>query len=297
MLSYTVYSEAGGVAKTTLSYNLGVAHRRAGLDVLIVPLDPQDGDLSYLADVDEDRADGSADNLVRHLVERGKGDFEDLIRTDADGVDIIPEHNMLEDLGSFLQREEEQRADFGESFPKYTQLLRVLQDAGVADDYDVLIVDPPATAGPHLYNAISATRNLVLPVEPSGKGQASVRGLEQLVDGLSAELDIEVGVYAAVPNRVKGTSDQREIIEEIESMGFDVPVVIGERASLFEGCWRQQCSAFRYVTEHRDRVRDYETETLAQIDELARHIEQQAGIEAPNPPEPGDTDTEMGVIQ
>lgn len=295
MLSYTVYSEAGGVAKSTLSFNLAVAHRRAGLDVLVVPLDPQDGDLSYLANVDADRADDEADYLARHLVNRGKGDFRDLIRTNEDGIDIVPEHNRLEDLGSFLEREADQRADFGESFPKHTQLLRVLREADIADDYDVLIVDPPATAGPHLYNAISATQNLVLPVEPSGKGQASIRGLEALVDGLSEELDIDVGVFAAVPNRVKGTTDQEAIIEEIEAMGFDVPVVIGDRTALFEGCWRKRCSAFRYVQVHRDRRRDYELETLAKLDKLARHIEREAGVEAPNPPEPGSLDDSKDV--
>jgi len=287
MLSYTVYSEAGGVGKTTLSYNLAVAHARAGLDVLVIPLDPQDGDLSYLADVDNGRAQDDIDNLVRHLVERGKNDFWDLIKTSASGVDIVPEHNMLTDLEEHLQREQEQREGFGESFPKYTQLLRVLREASVNEKYDVLIVDPPASAGAHLYNAISATQNLVLPIEPSGKGQASVRGLEQLVEGLSAELEIEVGVLAAVPNQVKGTRDQEKIIGEIEAMGFDVPVVLRDRTSLFEGCWRKQCSAYAYVQNHRSRKRDYEIDTLADLDRFARYIETTAGIKPPTPPEPG----------
>jgi len=64
--------------------------------------------------------------------------------------------------------------------------------------------------------------------------------------------------------------------------------VFRQRSSLFEGCWRQQCSAFTYVRRHRDRYRDHEMDTLAKFDELARHIEAQGDIEAPNPPEPGD---------
>ena len=39
MLSYAVYSEAGGVGKTTLTANLAVVHAKAGLDVLVVSLD------------------------------------------------------------------------------------------------------------------------------------------------------------------------------------------------------------------------------------------------------------------
>jgi cellulose biosynthesis protein BcsQ len=291
MLTYSTYSEAGGVGKTTTAANLAVAHARAGLDPLVVPLDPQDGDLSRLFGVDDQRTD-SVDNLVRHMIRRPQGDLHDLIRT-VEGVDIIPEHNMLSDLAEYLQREKDQAEAMGEAFGMHAQLLRVLRDAGVPDEYDVLICDPPATEGPHLYNAIHATRSLVIPVEPSAKGRAAVEGLESLVAGLEEQLDVEVGVMAAVPIGFKNTRDQQAILDEIE---YTIPEIIGERASLMEGCWMQQCSAFRYVREFRDRHRDYEIETLAQFDRIARHLEEQAGIDAPNPPEPGDIDHEVMEI-
>jgi len=168
---------------------------------------------------------------------------------------MIPEHNMLSDLAEYLQREKDQAEAMGEAFGMHAQLLRVLQEAGVPDKYDVLICDPPATEGPHLYNAIHATRSLVIPVEPSAKGRAAVEGLESLVGGLEKQLDVEVGVLAAVPIGFKDTRDQRKILDEID---YPIPEVIGERASLMEGCWMQQCSAFEYVRSHRDRQRDYE---------------------------------------
>ncbi|MDG5778728.1 ParA family protein [Haloarculaceae archaeon H-GB2-1] len=288
MLAYSTYSEAGGVGKTTTAANLAVAHARAGLKPLVVPLDPQDGDLSRLFGVDTDRTE-SVDNLVRHMIRRPKGDFDDLIRT-VEGVDIVPEHNMLSDLAEYLQREKDQAEAMGEAFGMHAQLLRVLREAGVPDEYDVLICDPPATEGPHLYNAIHATRSLVIPVEPSAKGRAAVQGLEALVGGLEDQLDVTVGVLAAIPVGFKNTRDQRQILEEID---YAIPEIIGERASLMEGCWMQQCSAFEYVREHRDRRRDYEIETLAQFDRIARHLEGEVGIEAPNPPHPGDLDHEV----
>lgn len=290
MLAYSTYSEAGGVGKTTMAANLAVAHARAGLDPLVVPLDPQDGDLSHMFDVDGQRTE-PVDNLVRHLIRRPKGDFEDMIRS-VEGVDIIPEHNMLSDLAEYLQREKEQAEAMGEGYGIYTQLFRVLNQAGVPEKYDVLICDPPASESPHLYNAIHATRSLVIPVEPSAKGRAAVKGLESLVAGLEDQLDVEVGVLAAVPVGVKNTRDQQDILKEIK---YSIPEVIGERASLMEGCWMEQCSAFRYVREFRDRKRDYELETLAKFDRIARHLEQGVGLEAPNPPEPGDIEHE-GIL-
>jgi len=288
VLSYTTYSEAGGVGKTTSAATLAVAHARAGLDVLAVGLDPQDGDLSHFFGVDDDRTE-PVDNLVRHMIRRPKGDFWDLVWT-AEGVDIIPEHNMLSDLGDFLQREQDQAADLGEGFNVHTQLRRVLKEAGAHERYDVLICDPPATEGPHLYNAIDATRSLVIPVEPSAKGEAAIHGLESLVAGLEDTLDIEVGVLAAIPIGYKDTRDQQAMLDAVQ---YSVPEVIADRTSLMEGCWRQQCSPYRYVAEHRDRRRDYELDTLAQYDRLARYLGERVGIEAPNPPEPGALDHEV----
>jgi len=291
MLAYSTYSEAGGVGKTTTAANLAVAHARAGLKPLVVPLDPQDGDLSRLFGVDEERTQ-PVDNIVRHMIRRPKGEFDALVRT-VEGVDIIPEHNMLSDLAEYLQREKEQAEAMGEAFGIHAQLLRVLREAGVPDTYDVLICDPPATEGPHLYNAINATRSLVIPVEPSAKGKAAVEGLEDLVSGFEEQLDVEVGVLAAIPMGFKNTRDQRSILDEID---YPVPEIIGERASLMEGSWMQQCSAFEYVRNHRDRRREYEIETLAQFDRLARHLEREVGLEAPNPPEPGDVDHEVMTV-
>ena len=279
MLSYTVYSEGGGVGKSTLAYNLAKAHARAGLKVLIIPLDPQDGGLSRLAGVDENREDMNKDHLVRHLVEREKGPIKDLIRTTEPNIDVIPEHDVLERLDEALNDEEDSRGNLGESFPRHTQLKRVIRENELYKDYDVLICDPPATSGPQLYNAIAATGNLVLPIEPSEKGKASITGLKKVVDNLSRELEMDIRVLAAIPNGFKGTNDQQDMLDDIKKREYDIPVVLNERGSLFEGCWRQQCSAFKYIEEHRSRKRDYELETLERIEQLADHLRKT--VEAP----------------
>lgn len=278
MLAYTTYSEAGGVGKSTLAANLAVADARAGNDVLVIDLDPQEASLSYLLDVDDSRDDSSADSLVRHLVERPRGEFDDLIET-SEGVDIIPAHNSLEMLAKHLQRREEEANDFGENWNRNVQLLRVLRENDIHERYDTLIIDPPATADVKLYNAIHATRSLVVPFEPSGKGFKSVDGLEDLVPGLEENLGISVGVLAIVPNNFSGTNDQQDMLEEIKRKGYNVPIVLNQRGSLFEGCWRRQCSAFKYIEEHRDRERDYEADTLEKIALLTKEL--RATVEAP----------------
>lgn len=284
MLGYSVYSEAGGVAKTTTAANCAVAHARHGYDVLAIDLDPQNASLSYLFDVDDGRADGEADNLVRHLIGRPKGDLEDLIRTTAEGVDVLPTHNMHERLTELLLKtadiEEQTHADPDYEFPKHAQLLNALREANIHEQYDVLVVDPPANGEQAQNNALYATRNVVIPVELSGKGQQSIEGLEEVVAGIENSLEINVGVLALVPFKYEGTNDQDHYLDRIQETGFDVPVLIGKRTSLMEGCWRQQCSAFKYIDEYRDRDREHELKTLEHYEILARHIETQGGLDS-----------------
>jgi len=201
------------------------------------------------------------------------------------GSILLFPNTILSQISQTISIENKKATDLGDSYNIYAQLRRVLDEADVPDRYDVLICDPPATESDHLYNAIYATRNLLIPVEPSWKGQASIDGLEQMATNFADELNIDVGVFGAVPLGYKDTIDQREMIENVP---FSIPEVIGERAALMEGCWKQQCSAFRYVRDHRAQRRDYEIDTLAQFDKIARHLEESAGIEASNPPKPGE---------
>jgi len=272
MLSYTTYSEAGGVGKTTLTANLAQAHAEHGRDVLVIDLDPQDGSLTYLLGIPVSR-ETDDDNIARHLIDRPNGPFKDLIHSTGYGFDIIPSHNMLENLGGLLSQAQEIADDLDESFNTHNRLQDVLTAANIPEAYDTIIVDPPATAGPHLYNAVTATRSLVIPVEPTGKGIQSVEGLEDVVLNLEEELGFNVGVLAIVPNGVGTTTDQDRYVEQITTLGYDAPVAFRDRTSLFEGSWDQQCTAFYFVGHHRSQQRDYEVETLDKIRRLARHIE------------------------
>lgn len=281
MLTYTPVSEAGGVGKTTTAATLAVSHAQAGHNVLAIDMDTQNGSLTYFFGPEYNRGDPQIDNLVRHLVGRPKGDFHDLTHEVEDGVDLIPSHNMLEDIHEFLLNEKNQAENLGESYSMYHQLHRVLQEANVRDHYDVIIVDSAGKAGPILYNALVAVRNVVIPFEATAKGQESIEGLDDLVDGLEESIGVDVGVLAVVPIGYKDTRDQREILGELRESGFSVPVIIGERGSLMEGCWKQQCSPYTYVEDHRNRKREYEIDTLEQFDELARHLEREAGLKTP----------------
>jgi len=279
-VAYTIWSEAGGVGKTTFTVALAAAHARHGQRVLVVDLDPQDGGASHHFGAAENRTNPDADNLVRHLIGRPKGEFVDLIVPVDDSIDIVPSHNMLESLERNLLRAKRIEEDMGEEFVPERQLRRVLQEAGVPDRYDVIVIDPPATGGQHVYNAVYAASNLLIPLELSAKGRESVGGMRDTVEGIEAALpDVEVGVLGVVPNRVSNTRKQAEYEAELQEQDFPVaPVEIRERRAMLEGAWDAQTTPYAFATE-RGRVRAREIETLGQFDELARYVSAQFGVE------------------
>jgi chromosome partitioning protein len=281
MISYTIWSEAGGVGKTTLSVNLAAAHARRGQTVLVIDMDPQNGGLTHHFGVEDHRDDPEIDNLVRHMIERPKGDFADLIVEAEKNLDLVPGHNMLESLERNLTRAaqmEEDMHDANYRWPKEKQLRRVLADADIPASYDVLIIDPPATVGQHIYNSIYATSNLLIPAELSAKGSQSVDGLRDVVTNIEATLgDIEVGVLGVVPNKVANTNVQREYREKLDDQNLPIaPVSIRERGSMLGDAWDSQVSIFELAEndEYRD-LRDYEKETLEKLDRLAAFITEQ----------------------
>ncbi|WP_227356407.1 ParA family protein [Haladaptatus salinisoli] len=281
MISYTIWSEAGGVGKTTLSVNLAAAHARRGQKVLVIDMDPQNGGLTHHFGVEGHRDDPEIDNLVRHMVERPKGDFADLIVEVETNLDLVPGHNMLESLERNLTRAaqmEEDMHDANYRWPKEKQLRRVLADADIPASYDVLIIDPPATVGQHIYNSIYATSNLLIPAELSAKGSQSVDGLRDVVTNIESTLgDIEVGVLGVIPNKVANTNVQRDYREKLDEQDLPIaPVSIRERGSMLGDAWDSQVSIFELAENdaYRD-LRDYEEETLAKLDQLAAFISEQ----------------------
>lgn len=104
MITSVVYSESGGTYKTTLTANLAVPLVRMGLNVLVIDLDPQEGNLTSLFDLGEHRSDPEADNIVKHILEMPDGPFEELIETNDEGVDVVPSHDMLGDFTSNLEQ-------------------------------------------------------------------------------------------------------------------------------------------------------------------------------------------------
>lgn len=151
---YTIATQKGGTGKTTTAAALAQAAAHKSKTALAIDLDPQ-GNLTYCLAADPDRA-GSYDLL--HGAEAAE-----TIQTTPQSIDVMAASPDLQT----------------ETSGKGT--ARRLQNAlePVKDQYDIIIIDTPATAGELQYNALQAADRLLIPLEADAY---NLQSLAQITD-------------------------------------------------------------------------------------------------------------------
>lgn len=263
MLAATVYNQKGGQGKTTLTRDLAAGYARLGLDVLAIDLDQQNASLSNYLDVDDEKWSTDADSIARHLIDREKGPFNDLIRESGEGFDIIPSHKSLGNLKDWLRKEGDIREDMdNEDWDPIMQLHRVLVKADIPDKYDVILVDPNAKADEPFYLGLYATRSVIIPATATRSGYESISGVTDACQNFAAEYDISIGRSAVVPTMVdRRKSDSKHWARQIIDEYSDDVYVYFKDLGVFENAETERVSLFRYFDEI-GRVRDYQSQIL-----------------------------------
>ncbi|WP_339106184.1 ParA family protein [Haloterrigena salinisoli] len=208
VIATVIYSESGGTFKTTTTANLAVSLERMGLDVCLIDLDPQEGNLTNLFDVGAHRSDLDADNLVKHILD---GDFEDLIEISDKGVDVLPNHDMLGDFTSNLEQKIAYETGMKNIDREITAGTNSCTTSCGTNSNSKTSRKPSSstqTLGSRTCCTTPSTamRTLVAPVKPAEKGNLSLDGLEEMVENMESKLGIEVGLSCVVPTAIGQTN-------------------------------------------------------------------------------------------
>jgi chromosome partitioning protein len=263
----TLWSESGGVGKTTMALNLAAALGRCDERVLVVDLDPQLGSLTDHVGFGDLKRDDH-DHLGTVLL-NDETDVRELI-VNARDFDLIPSHEGLANIEGEMAARNTSLREF-----RLRSALKPL-----AGEYDYFIVDPPATLNVLVDNALVAARDIILPIELTRKGSVSIDGLEDTLDSMERGFqtfddEFHLGILAVVPNEVGDSNIYSETREQLIDAGRPVtPFGIRKRDVLKEA-WNHQLNIFEFAesTETRD-LRDYEHDILDNFELLTRIVEE-----------------------
>lgn len=192
--------QKGGTGKTTTAAAIAQAAAYQGRRVLAIDLDPQ-GNLSFTLAADTGAGTGNSYELLTG--ERPA----DLIQTTPQGLDVIPASPDLSALSS------------GPGSAR--RLQRALEP--IKNDYDLIIIDTPPTAGELQYNALQATNGLIIPLLADAY---NIQSLYQITDTArqirhsNPGLKILGVVFTQYDGRSTLTRQMREMITaKAESLG------------------------------------------------------------------------------
>jgi flagellar biosynthesis protein FlhG len=178
----------GGVGKSSLTLNLGIALSRVGLRVLIVDLDLGLANLNVLAKVNP------AHNLEDFL--EGNVALSDCVAEISGGVSLLSGSSGTGEMGR------PDRARRTKLFDGLTSLKH---------DFDVILGDSSAGIGPDVL-AFAAAADFVLAVgTPEPASITDIYGTLKAIDHWAAEHGVEVPTPSIVMNRVSGSAEAESL--------------------------------------------------------------------------------------
>jgi len=195
-----VANQKGGVAKTTSTLNLAAGLAQRGQRTLVVDLDPQGGCAVSLG-ITTDSLNKTVYNV---LLDEGVG-FSDILMKTRSGFDLAPANIDL--AGAEMELKQQLAAE--------QVLKRNLEE--VLDDYEFVLFDCPPSLGMLTINALTAARELLIPMAME---YLALRGLDMLaktVAKVRAVTNSELSYLGILATKYdRRTLNSQEIFEALQ---------------------------------------------------------------------------------
>lgn len=269
----TFWTESGGGGKTTLAVNTAHAIQDAGYDVLVFDMDRQRGSITDHLGYTEMLADDQY-NAIDAIFADGRTLRDVILRAETHATlpyDLIP--------GTFGWNDFGQRASNAAIANPWMIVRNALVDANIPTEYDVIIIDAEGGTDDRQINAIVATQNVIVPVLPNRKGRGNAaRARDFVIESVQpamqrAGVDLDLGVLAVVPTRVRDKNVHERTIRQLQAAEFPTPPFVFRSRGPAEDALDRQQTVFQYAENDDTRdLYDYEPEILQKFRELGRII-------------------------
>jgi chromosome partitioning protein len=200
----SVVNQKGGCGKTTVSINLAAALAKRGKEVLIVDLDPQ-GHASIGLNVDPEDFDRSMYDVLLH----SGVELDEVVIAVTDHLDLAPSSVVLAAV------EQELVDKPGREKRLLAKLVRMRKQ------YDYVIIDCPPSIGLLTFNALTASSEVIIPVDPSFFSLHGLHKVRETIELLRDEIGHEIHIRILVNNFNSRTNFSRDILYEIENFHGD----------------------------------------------------------------------------
>jgi len=193
-----VANQKGGVAKTTTVASVGAALAHLGATVLLVDLDPQ-ACLTFSLGVDPDSLE-----LSVHDVLLGRVPAAMAVRTVEPGLDLLP--STIDLAGTEVTLLTKTGREF--------TLRNAIVDLAV--DYDYVILDCSPSLGVLTLNALTASDDVIIPLQCETLSHRGVWQLLQTVNDIQRLTNRDLHVLGVLPTMFDGrTSHSRAVLADV----------------------------------------------------------------------------------
>lgn len=242
-----LFNQAGGVAKSTLTQNLGYHLAQRSHRVLLIDIDPQASLTKFM---------GLAPSQLQKTVADAIIDEQPLpIHSGIHGMDLAPASRVLS--GAEMQLVSAPMRDL--------RLKEALEP--VVDSYDFILVDCPPSLGLLSYISLVAATHVLVPIETHLKAFEGTDELLQTLTLVKNKANRKLQVAGFVPTRYahQNSADKRAlgaIQEQLSSWGQIFPPI-------------PRATAFVDATEEREplAVFDAKHPAVSILEEIAQSLE------------------------
>lgn len=207
---FAIFNQAGGVAKTTLTHNLGYHLAQQRHRILLIDMDPQASLTIFMGLVPRELDETIYDAIV--------DEKPLLIHQSIHGIDLAPSNAVLSTAEMRLVNAE--LRDF--------RLKAAIEP--FLDDYDFILLDCPPSLGLLSYLALVSSTHVLVPVETQFKSFEGTNELLKTVARVKNKVNRSLQIAGFVPTKYASRNSQdirvlRGMQEQLSQVGKIFPAI------------------------------------------------------------------------